>query len=226
MRAAPKVGPLLALGLTLPRSEPSATTTYATKASLAFAAQKEAFSAATLLSPAELAVDIIKAIWPLPLPSEPEHTALTEWSRAAPGPQQDPYLHCTRHGPPDHGAGRFSQTNHSVPSNNAALPPLQCRRAQWATEGDRHLRIAAYLAQGKPDCPLSEEERSQVAHLALSALLSGSNDLLAVSRSQPFRLGLMKALAAMSNDPDLALFLHMEQGVPAGVFSELPSSHQ
>ena len=126
--------------------------------------------------PAQLAVDIIKAVWPLPLPAEPGHTALTEWSRAAPGPRQDPCLHCTRHGPTD-GAG--------LPSNNAALQPLQCRLAQWATEGNRHLRIAAHLAQGKPDCPLSEEEQSQVAHLALSAQPNASNDLLPSSHQWP-----------------------------------------
>ena len=47
-----------------------------------------------------------------------------------------------------------------------------------------------------------------------------------ISHGQPFRLGLLQALAARTKDPDSALSSFLEAGVPAGILQSIPSSMQ
>ena len=136
--------------------------------------------------PAQLAIDIVEAIWPLPLPSEPEHIALAEWSRAAPGPQQDP------HGPTD-GAGRFCQADHGIAYNSATLQPLQCKHnGQQKVIGTCALQLISHKAS---QTALFQRKSS----LKLHSQPCQPFLMLAPTCLQPaFCLGLMRALAAMS----------------------------
>ena len=93
-------------------------------------------------------------------------------------------------------------------------------------QDERRKTIAAHIALGKPGGPLSAKEQQELLDMAIAAISDGSTALAEISPQQPFRLKLMKALAAMCNDPDLALFAFLQQGVPTGVFSSLPTSHQ
>ena len=41
-----------------------------------------------------------------------------------------------------------------------------------------------------------------------------------------YRLRLLRALASQCNDPDSSLIAMLEEGVPTGIFSNIPTSHQ
>ena len=89
-------------------------------------------------------------------------------------------------------------------------------------------RLLAHLQQGDPNHPLLPQIQSKLASIAASQLLPSSTveQALHVSDGQPYRLHLLQALASHCKDPDSGLVALLEEDVPTGIFSELPSSQQ
>ena len=85
-----------------------------------------------------------------------------------------------------------------------------------------------HLSGGRPDHPLPKEIQHQLASIAAQHLLpSDSLDhALQVFPGQPYRLHLLQAIASQCQDLDTDLTALLEEGVPTGVLSELPSSNQ
>ena len=85
-----------------------------------------------------------------------------------------------------------------------------------------------HLASGAQSHPLSQDQQLALAEICRDYLIPSvpADTALHISGGQPFRLRLLQALAEHINDPDTALPALLEEGVPTGIFDELPTSHQ
>ena len=180
-------------------------------------------STSTAEYPAALASNILDAfrhLWPasapvpaVPLPPEPaipDHMAGT-------GPRA----------PACDGAGLQSSADASTPATpQAGLASLVDQMQAWCLHGDRYKRIAAHIAQSKPEHPLSAEEQDSLLEMAATCLNLPPQSAAAIEKGQPFRLGLLSHLASITQDIDRHLPSILAQGVPTGVFEPIASSNQ
>ena len=124
-------------------------------------------SSATAEYPARLAQDLLSCFKPLlptskcpqalPLPSRPRAPT----HMAGPGPRA----------PACDGAGLQSTADFAhAPSAPTSLLPLASRLQTWCLYQDRHKRIAAHIAQSKPEHPLSAEEQLELLNIASDCL--------------------------------------------------------
>ena len=178
-------------------------------------------SSSTAEYPAELACNILTAfrhLWPtspplpaIPLPTEPttpEHMAgLVRVRPHATAP-----------------ASKAQPTAQSLPNLNASLSSLIDQMQTWCLQADRYKRIAAHIAQSKPEHPLSEEEQQSLLEMAAACLNLPQHSAAAVEDGQPFRLKLLSRLACLTQDIDKGLPDILAQGVPTGVFEPIASS--
>ena len=182
-------------------------------------------SSSTAEYPAELACNILEVfrhLWPnsppspaIPLPMEPP----TPERMAGPGPRA----------PACDGAGLQSTADCSKPAKpHASLLSLIDQMQTWCLQADRYKRIAAHIAQSKPEHPLSEEEQQSLLEMAAASLDLPQQSAAAVDDGQPFRLKLLSrlGLACLTQDIDKGLPDILAQGVPTGVFEPIASSHQ
>ena len=88
--------------------------------------------------------------------------------------------------------------------------------------------ILEHLQEARPEHPFSATLQRTVATIAAETLLPSCNleQALHIPEGQPYRLRLLQALASHCNDPDSSLIAMLEDGVPAGIFSDVPTSHQ
>ena len=115
------------------------------------------------------------------------------------------------------GAGNVSSADHSVPSSSA-LSEAAASLLRWAADHDLPKRVFSHVSQSLPGHPLSEDEQQHALQILCRALNLSLSDMQPVSQGQPFRLGLMSALASATNDPDCSLPSMLEEGVHTGVF--------
>ena len=108
----------------------------------------------------------------------------------------------------------------------ACLAPLIEKMQAWCMQDDRYKRIAAHIAQSKPEHPLSEEEQGSRLQMAAATLNMPPQSASAIEEGQPFRLGLLSHLARITQDIDKHLPSVLAQGVPTGVFEPIVSSNQ
>ena len=73
----------------------------------------------------------------------------------------------------------------------------------------------SHLSQGIDSHPRAEQQQLDVAEPARRAM-----------NGQPFRLRLLQAFAPRRQDPEAQLPHLLQQGVPAGILQEIPTSHQ
>ena len=125
------------------------------------------------------------------------------------------------------GAGMNSTADHTFPKSSklhelAELYWKEIEAQQAADSATLHLQSA------QPSHPFGEELQESLARIAASHLLPSTpiDEALHISPGQPHRLQLLHAIASQSSDPDLQLIPLLEEGVPTGVFSTLPSSMQ
>ena len=73
-----------------------------------------------------------------------------------------------------------------------------------------------------------EELQEKLARVAATLLLPSTplDKAMRIPAGQPYRLRLLQAIAVQCSDPDADLLPLLEEGVPAGIFSTLPSSMQ
>ena len=84
----------------------------------------------------------------------------------------------------------------------------------------------AHIAQAKPEAPLTKQEVPQAIAILCDTLQVQVPANTDPEVGQPYRLKILSKLGIATQDPDLALLAHLEQGVPTGVLTPLPSSHQ
>ena len=148
-------------------------------------------SSSTAEYPAALACSLLQAL--------PQHMA-------GPGPRA----------PACDGAGLQSTADSSMTATpQACLAPLIEKMQAWCMQDDRYKRIAAHIAQSKPEHPLSEEEQGSLLQMAAASLNLPPQSASAIEEGQPFRLGLLSHLARITQDIDKHLPSVLAQGVPA-----------
>ena len=125
------------------------------------------------------------------------------------------------------GAGLHSNADHSFPgtSSMSALTTLWWEEIQAKQCSDKALE---HLEAAKPEHPFDDQLRHSLARIAAAYLLPSLNpeDALHIAPGQPYRLTLLSAIASQCSDPDMQLIPLLEEGVPTGIFSTLPSSMQ
>ena len=138
----------------------------------------------------------------------------------------EPVVH--RRPPVCDGAGMHSTADHSNPSRSS---PLDDVAQHWQTYAEQHSitpDLVSHLMQGTDSHPLTPQQQMDVAEIAHRCLhpTCTSHDCLLVSPGQPFRVKLLQAFAARTQDPDGNLGTLMQEGVPAGILQPIPSSMQ
>ena len=121
------------------------------------------------------------------------------------------------------GAGNVSSADHSVPTSSG-LSEAAAALLHWATDHDLPKRVFGHVSQSLPGHPLSEDEQQHALQILCRALNLSLSDTQPISQGQPFRLGLMSALASATNDPDCSLPSMLEEGVHTGVFEPIEPS--
>ena len=124
------------------------------------------------------------------------------------------------------GAGKYSTADHSLPKPTRPHADLAKQWTSWARTKQLDSRILAHFAQAKPDAPLTEKEVQEAIEILYTALQDTAPANTEPEAGQPYRLRILSKLGIATQDPDLALLAHLEQGVPTGVITPLPSSHQ
>ena len=121
------------------------------------------------------------------------------------------------------GAGLNSTADHSTPAPGG-LQSLAQTFMDWFRSRDMIQPTLQHLASH----PLSKDQQLELAKVCHSHLLPSlsADAALHISPGQPFRLRILQAMAEHIKDPDSALPAILEQGVPTGIFEELPTSHQ
>ena len=179
-------------------------------------------SPATAEYPARLAQDLLSCFKPtlpeclctqaLPLPSQPRAPA----HMAGPGSRA----------PACDGAGLQSSADFAhAPGTPTCLLPLASRLQAWCLQQDRHKRIAAHIAQSKPEHPLSPEQQ-ELLDIASDCLNLPPSETGHIEAGQPFRLSLLARLAQLTADIDKSLPSILAEGVPTGVHEPIVSSNQ
>ena len=138
----------------------------------------------------------------------------------------EPVIH--RRPPVCDGAGFNSAADHTNPKASSPFQDLVQRWQQYASQHDLSPRILRHLAQGIDSHPLTHQQQLDLADIAHKCLHPSCSqaDCLLVTPGQPFRLNLLQAFAARTQDPDAQLTDLLKQGVPAGILDEIPSSMQ
>ena len=125
-----------------------------------------------------------------------------------------------------HGAGNYSTAGHSLPKPTKPHTDIASNWTRWARQRKLETKIMAHIAQAKPKAPLDEQEVQEAIAILYDALQLPIPANTAPETGQPYRLQILSKLGIATEDPDLALLAHLEQGVPTGVITPLPSSHQ
>ena len=117
------------------------------------------------------------------------------------------------------GAGLNSTSDHSNPQQEA-LPGLTDRILTYVRKHNLDNSILCHIAQSKPDRPIAAHHQRQLVHIVHSSLHPDccNPHCAAITAGQPFRLELVKALAAALKDPDAALRNILREGVPTAIF--------
>ena len=138
----------------------------------------------------------------------------------------EPVVH--RRPPVCDGAGLNSTADHSNGRPSSCLQDVATQWLQCAESQSLKQHIIAHLAQSQDSQPLTEQQQLDVAHIAHTCLRPNCKDpaCLQISPGQPFRLKLLQAFSSRTKDPDTALTSFLEQGVPAGILQDIPSSMQ
>ena len=118
------------------------------------------------------------------------------------------------------------QTTHSP--SKASLKPLADKWWDAIQQAGASHRILEHLQEAQPEHPFSTELQQDMARIAAETLLPTCSveQALHISAGQPYRLRLLQALASHCNDPDSSLVAMLAEGVPTGIFSDIPTSHQ
>ena len=115
------------------------------------------------------------------------------------------------------GAGHYSTADHSVPKPTKPYLDLATQWTSWARQENLDKKIIAHIAQAKPEAPLTEQEVQQAIEILYHALQAPAPANTDPEVGQPYRLKILSKLGIATQDPDLALLAHLEQGVPTGV---------
>ena len=81
---------------------------------------------------------------------------------------------------------------------------------------------------GRPDHPLTEAEQEalvEITRIHVCPSIEAARHCASIPEGQPYRLHLLHALAEHFHDQDSALPSLLMEGVPAGIFDELPTSN-
>ena len=124
------------------------------------------------------------------------------------------------------GAGNFSTADHTQASSVEPHRSIAQAWLQWATKSGLDKRILAHVAQAKNEPPLSVAEVKEAIRILFDTIRQPMPSTLEPERQQPYRLQILRILGAVTDDPDMVLLHFMEHGVPTGVTSPIPTSHQ
>ena len=116
------------------------------------------------------------------------------------------------------GAGLNSTGDHTHASHGP-LEHLAQALQQWLSADDRMENIMRHLEEGL------SSQLVDIAHSVLHPLCTKSQ-CTHISPGQPFRLGLLQAIAQQCNDPDSGLPHILKQGVPTGIFDPACSGNK
>ena len=117
------------------------------------------------------------------------------------------------------GAGMNSHADHTF-AKQSKLKPLADKWWDAIQQAGASQRILEHLQEAQPE--------QDMARIAAETLLPScsTEQALRISAGQPYRLRLLQALASHCNDPDSSLVAMLAEGVPTGIFSDIPTSHQ
>ena len=120
-----------------------------------------------------------------------------------------------------------SNADHSIPEGNNMLA-LTPAWVDWFHTNDMVKTTLQHLAAGAATHPLSQQQQLDIVHITHKHICPNlePSTAMRIESGQPFRLKLLTAFAEHIKDPDVALPALLEEGVPTGIFDELPTSHQ
>ena len=125
------------------------------------------------------------------------------------------------------GAGVQSSADRIFPQRSK-LKSLANKWWQALQDASATASAMLHLSEAKPCHPFSVELQERMAAIAAEELLPASTCEHAthISPGQPYRLRILQAPATHCQDPDTGLVAMLEEGVPTGISSEIPTSHQ
>ena len=125
------------------------------------------------------------------------------------------------------GAGLNSTAGHSN-ARYSTMTPLAHKLLAYLREHSLCDDIVSHVAQSQPTHPIAEQCLFNLVQLSREHLHPGCKNphCTMIAPCQPFCLQILAMLPAASQDPDPDLRKILSQGVPAGVFDEIPSSLQ
>ena len=124
------------------------------------------------------------------------------------------------------GAGNFSSADHSLPRTVEPHTSIAKAWLRWAAKSGLDKRMFAHVAQAKNEPPLTSTEVREAICILFETIQKPVPSTLEPESQQPYRLHILRLLGAVTDDPDMALLHFMEHGVPTGVTSPIPTSHQ
>ena len=124
------------------------------------------------------------------------------------------------------GGGIPSSAEWTVPHKRDIFHGLRAILLEYGKEHGLINRVSEHLQQGLPEAPLSREELNPLKQLMHNwAHQHGLHLDWTISPGQNFRLFILETFAKWIQDPDLALYHFLQQGVPTGVLQPIPPSH-
>ena len=125
------------------------------------------------------------------------------------------------------GAGMNSTADHTAPQRHKPHP-LASAWLKWFEDNHATSEILQRLMSGKPEHPLNQTQKLALADIARAHVCPSleAEHCVSIPGGQPSRQHLLHALAEHFQDPDAALPSLRIEGVPTGIFDELPTSNQ
>ena len=103
------------------------------------------------------------------------------------------------------GAGNFSSADHSLPRTVEPHTSIAKAWLRWAAQSGLDKRIFAHVAQAKNEPPLTSIEVREAIGILFNTIQKPVPITLEPESQQPYRLHILRLLAAVTDDPDMAL---------------------
>ena len=124
------------------------------------------------------------------------------------------------------GGGIPSSADWTRPHRSDVFAQLRHRLRDFGNQHALIDKMVHHLQSQNPEPPLTEAELNPLKQVAHNWFLEQGITLdWSIAPGQKFRLNILKALAQMTQDADVELHHHLQQGVPTGVLAPIPPSH-
>ena len=144
-------------------------------------------------------------------------------------PWNQPLQHQMQPHPKQHlndGGGLPSSADWTKPHRADLFASLRGRLWDYGLQHNLVDRLMEHLQAQRPEPPFSEEEINPLKQIAHHwSQENGMNLDWSIAKGQHFRLQVLQTWAQWTQDADVTLHYHLQQGVPTGVLNPIDASH-